>query len=54
MPRIRRRGVPRAVLEHLWLRVEEREISILQLELFANWLETAPEVPSGRWFVFPK
>ncbi len=50
MPRIRRRGVPRALLEHLWLRVEEREISVLQLELFANWLEIAPEVPVGQWF----
>ena len=50
MPRIRRRGVPKALLEHLWLRVEEREISILQLELFATWLETGPEVPHDRWF----
>ncbi len=50
MPKIHRRGVPKALLEHLWLRVEEREISIFQLELFATWLETAPEVPPGRWF----
>jgi GNAT superfamily N-acetyltransferase len=50
MPRIRRRGVPRALLEHLWQRVEEREISIFQLELFATWLEMGPEVPPGRWF----
>ena len=50
MPRIRRRGVPKALLEHLWLRVDEREISIGQLELFATWLEDEPEVPQGRWF----
>ena len=50
MPRIRRRGVPRALLEHLWLRVDEREISVLQLELFATWLEAGPEVPQGKWF----
>ncbi len=50
MPRIRRRGVPSALLEHLWLRVDEREISIAQLELLATWLETAPEVPQGKWF----
>ena len=55
MPRIRRRGVPRALLEHLWLRVEERQISLSQLELFATWLETEPEVPAGRWFkLFPE
>ncbi len=50
MPKIRRRGVPRALLEHLWDRVEEREISVEQLELFATWLETSPEVPHGKWF----
>jgi hypothetical protein len=50
MPRIRRRGVPRTLLEHLWLRVDEREISILQLELFATWLDTGPAVPDGKWF----
>ena len=50
MPRIRRHGVPRALLEHLWLRVDEREISLAQLELFATWLETGPEAPSGKWF----
>ena len=50
MPRIRRHGVPRALLEHLWLRVDQREISLAQLELFATWLESEPEVPQGRWF----
>jgi hypothetical protein len=50
MPRIRRRDVPRALLEHLWLRVDEREISISQLELFATWLDGGPEVPHGKWF----
>lgn len=50
MPRIRRRGVPKALLEHLWFRVEEREISITQLVLFATWLETGPEVSEGKWF----
>ena len=50
MPKVRRRGVPPALLEHLWLRVEEREISIIQLELFATWLEREPEVPNGKWF----
>jgi hypothetical protein len=30
--------------------VDERKISIPQLELFATWLETGPEVPHGKWF----
>ncbi|CAN5476366.1 hypothetical protein BH18VER1_BH18VER1_18520 [soil metagenome] len=50
MPRIRRCGVPKALLEHLWLRVEEREIPITELVVFATWLETGPEVPEGKWF----
>ena len=50
MPKIRRRGVPRGLLEHLWLRIDEREISIAQLELFAVWLDTQPDVPEGKCF----
>lgn len=50
MPKVRRRGVPRALLEHLWLRIEEREISITDLELFATWLEREPDVPNAKWF----
>ena len=50
MPRIRRRGVPKRLLEHLWQRVDEREISTEQLTLLADWLFTDPIVPAGRWF----
>jgi len=50
MPKVRRRGVPRALLEHLWQRIEEREISITDLELFATWLEREPDVPNAKWF----
>lgn len=50
MPKIRRRGVPGKLLDHLWLRVDQRQISVAQLELFAVWLESEPEVPQGKWF----
>ena len=50
MPKIRRYGVPRAVLDHLRVRLREREITIEQLDLFARWLDAEPEVPAGRWF----
>lgn len=50
MPKIRRRGVPRGVLDHLRVRFREREISVEQLDLFARWLDAEPEVPTGRWF----
>lgn len=50
MPKIRRRNLPPALLEHLLDRVGSREISPDQLGVLAEWLDTAPEVPSGRWF----
>lgn len=50
MPKVRRRGVPPALLEHLWQRVDQREISLGQLKRLADWLDTTPEVPPGRWF----
>ena len=50
MPRVRRRGLPRALLNHLLDRISERAISADQLEEFVDWLDTQPEVPDGRWF----
>jgi len=50
MPKIRRRNLPRALLDHLLDRVRSREISPDQLGEFALWLDTEPEVPMGAWF----
>ena len=50
MPKIRRRNLPRAVLNHLLDRIHDRQIPVEQLGLFAEWLDTAPEVPAGKWF----
>jgi hypothetical protein len=50
MPEIRRRNLPPALLDHLLDRVRSREISPDQLGEFAQWLDTAPKVPTGRWF----
>ena len=50
MPKVRRHGVPRAVLDHLGARVLEREIGADQLALLAHWLNGEPEVPVGPWF----
>ena len=47
MPRVRRRNLPRAVLDHLIARIHEREISTDQLTLLARWLDTEPE--AGRY-----
>jgi len=50
MPKIRRRNLPLALLDHLLDRVRSREISPDQLGELAQWLDTEPEVPVGRWF----
>ena len=50
MPRIRRHQLPRALFDHLVVRVHEREIGSDQLILLARWLNAEPEVPTGRWF----
>ena len=50
MPKIRRHNLPPALLNHLLDRIRSREISAEQLGLFADWLDTEPEVPEGKWF----
>jgi hypothetical protein len=50
MPRIRRKGLPPRLLDHLLDRAYERKISGEQFELLAEWLRTDPEVPEGKWF----
>jgi hypothetical protein len=50
MPKIRRQNLPPALLDHLLDRIRSREISADQLGLFADWLDSEPEVPSERWF----
>ena len=50
MPKIRRQNLPPALLHHLLDRIRSREISPAQLGLFAEWLDTEPEVPTEKWF----
>jgi len=50
MPKIRRQNVPPGLLNHLLDRITERQISADQLEQFADWPVTEPEVPEGSWF----
>ena len=50
MPRVRRQKLPEALLRHLLARVRQREISHEQIALLAQWLDTDPEVPEGKWF----
>jgi len=50
MPEIRRANLPRALLDHLLDRIKSRQIPVNQLGLLAEWLDTHPEVPDGKWF----
>ena len=50
MPKVRRKNVPPAVIEHLAQRIRERHVPIEDLQSFARWLDTNPTVPSGAWF----
>lgn len=50
MPKIQRRNLPPALLDHLLDRVRSREISPQQLGELARWLDREPEVPTTRWF----
>lgn len=50
MPKIRRQGIPPALLRHLFDRIRERKISEEQIGLLSDWVETNPEVPHGKWF----
>jgi len=50
MPKIRRRNLPPALLNHLLDRIKTREISSDQLGVLADWLDTEPDVPNGKWY----
>ena len=50
MPKIRRHKLPESLLVHLLTRVRQRNISHEQIILLARWLDTEPEVPTGKWF----
>jgi hypothetical protein len=50
MPKILRERVQEALLNHLYLRIQERQISYDQLGELATWLEKETEVPIGKWY----
>ncbi len=50
MPEVRRHSLPPALLPHLLDHIQQRSIAANQLGLLAEWLDTQPEVPDGKWF----
>ena len=50
MPRIKRSGLPKALFDHILLRIQERGITPEDLWLMAAWMDKEPIVPTGTWF----
>jgi hypothetical protein len=50
MPRIKRSGLPPALLHHLLDRVAKRNITWDDLQQVIVWLDANPLVPDGPWF----
>ena len=50
MPKVQRRDLPPALLDHLLDRVRSREVSPQELGELVQWLDCEPEVPTGKWF----
>ena len=50
MAKVQRSDIPRSLLEHLLLRVRDRDIDEGAVQSLAAWLDTNPEVPTGSWF----
>jgi len=51
VPKIERwSNVPQAVRDHLVLRLQDRKISINDLNQLRCWIDTQPDVPVGSWY----
>ena len=42
--------LPAAIRAHLIERLQDRDISVDDLNRLRLWMETKPEVPEGRWY----
>ena len=51
MPQIARwSDLPTAVRQHLIDRMQQRSISIADLNRLRLWIDSKPEVPAGEWY----
>jgi len=50
LPKIRFRDLPRELWQHLLERVQEREISLADLEHLREWVKSEPFAPDGDWY----
>jgi len=50
LPKIRFSDLPRGLWEHLLDRVQERKISLADLEKLQQWVKSEPFAPDGDWY----
>ena len=50
LPRIRFADLPRGLWQHLLDRVQEREISLSDLQRLQQWVRSEPSAPVGDWY----
>jgi hypothetical protein len=50
MPKIQWTDLPAALRQHLFDRLEERQISAEDLYQLKVWAESEPEAPEGPWY----
>lgn len=50
MPRIQWKELPRALRDHLFDRLRDRQITVEDLYQLKVWRESNPEAPDGLWF----
>ena len=50
MPKIQFADLPRAVWQHILERVDERRISLNDLQRLQAWVRTGPVAPDGDWY----
>jgi hypothetical protein len=50
MPKIQWTNLPAALRQHLFDRLEERQITVEDLYKLKLWRESEPEVPDGLWY----
>jgi hypothetical protein len=50
MPKIQWTNLPSALRQHLFDRLEDRQITAEDLYLLKIWRESEPEAPEGEWY----
>ena len=50
MPKIQFSDLPRGIWRHLLERVEQRQITLQELQLLREWVRSEPYAPDHEWY----